>query len=423
MVWYSQHMAKIFFFLFLILMPLAGNAAGEAGLFLNPASGAFFVGSTFDVSLVLDTKGIAVNTLEIDLEFPANKIQLVNPSVGQSIVQLWPAPPTFSNREGRMYFVGGIPSPGINTSDGVVLTLSFRVIAPGKGQISFGDKTSVLANDGKGTNILGKTRPAFFTFSIPPPQGPVISSPTHPDEESWYQNPNPLFIWQASEFGKAYSYAIDQNPAGFPDTIREGLETTASFENLENGIWYFHLREQAGSVWGGISHYAVHIDHQAPAVFTMHVTPGIRTSDRNPVFRFFTTDALSGFDHFAMKIIPLSVKEIQESFFFEVISPWQAPHFEPGRYQVVIRAFDKAGNTRDEVVAMNIVNVFTQFLSTEGIDLIFVLLSWPTVFSSVSIILLFLLFILFLFWHTHRHHLRHAFKDDIKKIFRLLSLS
>ncbi len=72
-----------------------------AGLFLNPASGSFLVGSTFDLSIVLDTKAQPVNTVEIELLFPPEKLQVSNPPVGQSIIQLWPAPPVFSNRQGH----------------------------------------------------------------------------------------------------------------------------------------------------------------------------------------------------------------------------------------------------------------------------------------------------------------------------------
>lgn len=234
-----------------VLAPFFANAAGQAGLFLNPASGSFLVGSTFDLSIVLDTKSEAVNTVEIELLFPPDKLQLTNPSVGKSIIQLWPAPPIFSNREGKIYFVGGIPSPGIVTSRGIVLTFTFRVVGPGEGQIKFGERTKVLANDGKGTDILGQKGAAFFRFSVPPPLGPEIFSPTHPDQERWYKDPNPVFVWQRGQFSDGFSYALDKDPAGFPNTELDGKDATKSYENLENGLWYFHLRERAGGVWGG----------------------------------------------------------------------------------------------------------------------------------------------------------------------------
>lgn len=392
------------------------NSAGKAALFLSPATGTFLVGSTFDLSIVLDTKGAPVNTLEVELEFPADKIQIANPSIGRSVVQVWAAPPTFSNREGGVYFVGGVPSPGIVTSDGVVLTLTFRVIAPGDGEIRFGKRTSVLANDGKGTDILGQKPPAFFKFIVPPPQGPEISSPTHPDQERWYRDPNPVFAWSASSFADGYSYSIDDNPNGFPDTIVEGGDTTVSLQNVKNGISYFHLRARAGGVWGGVSHYVVKIDDQSPAGFKLNVSPSKRTTNHSPVFRFFTTDSLSGLDHFKIKIIPLSEKVINESFFFEVTSPYQAPRFDSGRYQVIVRAIDKAGNGKDASVTMHIIGASLRFITPEGINLSIFFLSWMMIINFMLLVLFIFAIVLFLIWRHNKYHLGQAFKKDIKSI-------
>lgn len=402
-----------------LLLPFfSANSAGGAGLFLSPASGTFLVGGTFDVSVILDTKGVAVNTVEVELSFPPDKLQIASPSVGKSLIELLPAPPVFSNREGKIYFVGGIPSPGIVTSQGVVLTLTFRVVSPGNAEIRFGEKTSVLANDGRGTDILGQNPSVFYRLSIPPPQGPIISSPTHPDQERWYRDPHPLFVWQKSEYADGYSFGIDKDPAGFPDATIDGTVSTAQFQSRESGIWYFHLRERAGGVWGGVSHYTVKIDIEPPAEFRVNVSPARRTTNKNPIFRFFTTDALSGFDHFEMKLIPLSNGNVSDALFFEVISPYQAINLPNGRYQAIVRALDRAGNTRDEGVSMNIVGSFTQIFSPEGIDLIIVFVPWFRALLILILLLVIVFVLLILFWIHHRHHLRHAFWEDFARWFR-----
>ncbi len=398
------------FLIAVIVMPVV-VAAQAGGLFLNPASGSFFVGSTFDLSIVLDTKGVAVNTVEIELLFPPDKLQVATPSVGQSIIQLWPAPPTFSNREGRIYFVGGIPSPGIVTSQGVVLTLTFRVIAPGDGNIRFGEATSILANDGQGTNIIGTTAPAFLKFSVPPPQGPAIYSPTHPDQEKWYRDPNPTFVWDKSKFADGYSYAMDTDPSGFADTTIESAEATASFEDLSSGFWYFHLRERAGGVWGGISHYLVKIDRDLPADFQLDISPRVRTTNRNPIIRFFSTDSLSGLDHFAMKIIPLTGNQAEsEALLFEVTSPYQAPGLDSGRYQVLVRAFDQAGNTRDASTLLTILGPGSEVFSPEGLNLFggLVFISWPLAMFIGGLLLFFIVLLVVLLWRRHHHHVTTA---------------
>jgi len=418
---FKNKLIYLVFFAFIagsiLLLPLKIFSAPQAALFLNPGSGAFLVGSTFNLSVVLDTKGNSINTAEIEIMFPPDKVQLASPSVGLSIIQLWPAPPSFSNKKGQVYFVGGIPSPGIITSDGVVLTLTFRVVAPGDAEIKFGGRTSILANDGRGTDILGQKPSAFFKFLIPPPQGPAIASPTHPDQERWYKDNNPTFFWSSGAFANAFSYSIDRDSSGVPDTVSEGTDSIASFNNLDNGIWYFHLRAGSDNTWGGVSHYVVKIDSQPPAAFTINVSPGKRTTNRSPIFRFFSTDSLSGLSHFEMKMINLSQGAAAEALFFEVASPYQAVNIEPSRYQIIDRAYDNAGNYRDESVTMTIVGAFSQFINPEGIDLIVFFLPWGLLVDVLFLILAILLIIIFLIWGKHQHHLKHAFIEDIKRFF------
>lgn len=393
------------------------RVAEAATLRLSPGSGSFLVGSSFDLSIVLDTKNQPVNFIETELFFPPDKLQLSSPSVGRSIIQLWPAPPVFSNVEGRAYFAGGSPAPGINVSEGLVLTLSFRVISAGEAEIRFGDKTSVLAHDGMGTEVLTQRSSAFFRFSFPPPLGPVISSPTHTDQEKWYRDNNPIFVWAKSPGAEEYSFKIDRDPAGVPDTTPNSEDSTASFSDLDNGIWYFHLREKARGVWGEVSRYAVRIDNEPPAQFQINISPSARTTNPNPIFRFFTTDALSGLSHWEMKIIPLSPGETVQALFFEVNSPYQAIDLEPGRYHIAVRAVDKAGNTRDETAPLTILGKYSWFIDSEGVDLYFAFLSWRRVVLGAGLILL-ILFVVFLrLWTRQRRYIKYALREDIGKFF------
>lgn len=409
--------------LFALLFLGGAGVANAAALRLNPGIGSVLVGGTFDLSVILDTKGVSVNFLEVELFFPSDKLQLASPSVGKSIIQFWPTPPVFSNQEGRVYFAGGAPSPGINVSDGLVLTLTFRAISAGEGEIRFGGKTSVLANDGAGTELLNQKSSSFLKISFPPPLGPAITSPTHSDQERWYKENNAIFIWRKSVSGEAYSFAIDRDPAGVPDTVAEGTDATVSFADLESGIWYFHLREKANGVWGGASAYTVKIDNEPLASFRINVSPGARTSNRSPILRFFTTDALAGLDHWEMKIIRLSSQEAAQALFFEVSSPYQAVNLESGRHQIVVRAFDQAKNARDETTVVTILGAGSWFFDSEGVDLYFMFLPWRFVALAAGAAFIIFLFAVARLWFRHRHHVRHAFREDIQKLFGFIKKS
>jgi len=372
------------------------------------------MGSTFDVSVIINTQGEAVNTIEVELKFPADKLQIANPSLGKSIVQLWPSPPVFDNRSGKIYFIGGIPTPGITTSEGIVQTFTFRVVSPGQAHISFGENTSVLANDGQGTDVLKQTSPAAFSLILPPAQGPEIFSPTHPEQGTWYNSPDPLFKWTSVTQSQGFSYSINQDANSAPDTELDTLDAEASITGLESGIWYFHVREKAGGSWGGVSHFAVNIDALSPAAFGVNVSPSPRTSNKSPILRFFTTDSLSGFDHFELKLVSLKDGPTDTTFFFEVASPYQLSALKAGRYEVIVRAYDIAGNFIDETATLNILSTALQFITPEGVDFILFFAPWDIVLPLMLLLILITFGFVVVAWRRHKHHLGEALKEHAK---------
>ena len=100
------------------------------------------------------------------------------------------------------------------------------------------------------------------------PPAPVISSPTHPDENTWYSNNDPSFTWAtpSDTSGIAcYSYTLDHSATTTPDTTCDTTGNSKSYTDIADGIWYFHVRakDNAGN-WGGADHYRVKIDTTNP---------------------------------------------------------------------------------------------------------------------------------------------------------------
>ena len=94
-----------------------------------------------------------------------------------------------------------------------------------------------------------------------------LTSSTHPDESLWYANDSPQFAWTTAVPGSAsgYSCIIDHDPATIPPAVVSQTGSAASFSDVADGVWYFHVRarDTAGS-WGHASHYAVRIDLTPP---------------------------------------------------------------------------------------------------------------------------------------------------------------
>jgi len=378
------------------------KAAG-ASLYLSPNSGTFYVGSTFDVSIFVNTGGEDINAVQTDLKFDPKKLQIASPTAGKSFISVWISQPTYSNIYGTAFFQGGIPSPGINTSAGLISTITFRAIAPGETTIYFLDSSRVLLDDGKGTNVLTSMGRGVYTLSIPPPEGPKVFSPTHPDQNKWYKNPNPTFSWEKEEGVTDFSYSLDFDSQGVPDNIPEGDFTSISFTDLKDGIWYFHIKAKKAGIWGGTSHYLVQLDSTPPASFTLGVEPSIKTSVSQPIISSITTDALSGFDHFEVKIIDISPdrEEKEVAFFVEVVSPYKLPALEPGQYMIVVKAFDKAGNWRNESVKIEIIPKGIR-LTGKGIWFWGIFIPWWLIIIILILISLLIIGLLILWWRTYR---------------------
>jgi len=389
------------------------RAAG-ASLYLSPNSGTFYIGSTFDVSIFVNTGGENVNAVQVDLKFDPKKLQIASPTAGKSFISVWVSQPTYSNIQGTASFQGGMPSPGINTSAGLVSTITFRAISPGETTILFLDSSRVLLDDGKGTNILSSKARGVYTLRIPPPEGPKIFSATHPDQNKWYKNNNPTFSWEKEEGVTDFSFSLDFDSQGIPDSVSEGGQTSISFTDLEDGIWYFHVKAKKAEVWGGTSHYLVQIDSTPPASFQLEVSPSLETSLSQPVISFITTDALSGFDHFEIKVIDITPghEDREISFFIEAASPYKLPVLEVGKYMVIVRAFDNAGNWRDESVKIEIIPEGIG-LTREGIYFFEIFLSWWLIILIIILGLALITLLLIRWWKKQKE-----FQEGVKRKLR-----
>jgi hypothetical protein len=408
----------LIFFFFLVIVLLPEKAKG-AVLSVSPSSGSFEVGSLLEISLFLDTQGETINALAVDLSFPPEKLQLVSPSLGQSIIGVWTTPPTFNNQTGKVFLQGVIPN-GINVEKALITKLTFRIKAPGQAIIRFLDGSRVLLHDGKGTDALRNTINGVFNFSPPPPAGPIVSSPTHPDPSLWYPNSTVSLTWALEDEVEGYSYVLNKEFFSNPDDISEGKENFIAYNNLADGEYYFHIKALKNGRWGGVTHFGIKIDTTPPADFPIRVIPGARTTRKNPVLEFATTDLHSGLSHYELKVIPLKAgTSFDQYLFIEVQSPYILS-LDFGSYDVIIRAYDKSGNFRDVTKRLTIVNAVFRVLSDKGVEVgsnFIIPWLWFWIFAA------FLLFLLIYGawrvsrWHrlVHQRHLEKDLPSYIKE--------
>lgn len=353
-MWYTDPMtflsrplvfASLLVALLVFVVHPAPTYAANASLKMSPNGGKFEVGGVFDVSLVLDTGGEAVNTIKAELTFPAQQLQVINPAASTSFITIWAVSPTYSNVDGTVSLQGGLPSPGIKTSSGVISTITFRVIAPGRASLRYKGSSLVLRNDGQGTNILTSTSGADFVLSIPPPAGPIVTSPTHPDLNQWYNDRQVQFSWEPVANAVGYSFIFDQNAKTNPGEVVNITQTSTQVQSTADGLWYFHIKAKT-DLWGGTTHYPVKIDTTPPAAFTPKFDKGTLTPEDVGTLTFLTTDGASGIDRYEVKqVTKKSVSGTSDTLFVEANSPYLVSKLPEGEYDFIVRAIDRAGNT------------------------------------------------------------------------------
>ena len=344
----------VFSFAFLIL---SFGKAEAASLYFSPSSGSYNIGQTFSVGVYVSSPDQAMNAASGVITFPQDKIEVTSLSKTGTIFNLWVQEPIFSNSAGTITFEGIVLNPGFTGSAGKLIDISFKTKSAGSATLSF-SSGSVLANDGKGTNILTGVGSANFTISpkeIPPPptgtpSAPEITSSTHPDSEKWYSNNAPEFTWKLPQDIIGVSFLLHQRPIADPGPISDGQMESKKFENVEDGIWYFHIKFQNQKGWSQISHYKIQIDTKPPLPFEIKVKEGNETTNPQPNLFFEAKDETSGVDYYEVKIDQQEPLKIAEK-------EYKLPIQSLGKHTIIIKAVDLAGNYTLAMTEINILPI------------------------------------------------------------------
>ena len=348
----------VFCFVWFSVLPVR---AQTATLYLLPSTGNYTVGTTFSVVVKVSSGGVPINAAEGSLIFNTEELNVVSLSKSGSIFTLWTTEPTFSNSAGTIEFGGGTPT-SFTGAAGTIVTITFKAKKSASANVNF-LSGSVLAADGKGTNVLANMAGGTYTLKpgivtppaeevppeeyVPPPTvgapaAPVIFSLTNSNPDKWYSNNDPEFNWKLPSDATGVSLLLHKSPTANPGPVSDGLMESKKYDDVEDGIWYFHIKFRNQYGWGAITHRKVLIDTQAPKPFAIKVDNEGDPTNPSPILHFDTTDALSGIEYYEVKIgeaepVPITTAYLKEN-------PYQMPSQAPGKHTVLVKASDAADN-------------------------------------------------------------------------------
>lgn len=436
---------------------LMNTIAYAADLSLSPSTGTYSAGQTFTVNVRALPKGDSINAVEATMSFDSSVLSVVSVSKNGSAFSLWTTEPTFSNPNGTIQFGGGSPTPF--TADSNLVSITFRAVKEGSSAVSFSN-SSVLAADGRGTDVLGSAVTANYTVSAntttpeptptptptpepaaededseqaiifgDPPRAPEIGSQTFLDPEVWYNIKTGTFSWTLPFDITAVAVEVTTNPENKPQDNKDAVNDppTEDFsineENVIDGEQYVSIvfKNQVG--WGAVLNRKLRIDTTPPEPFIVNVRAG-NNENSFPLLNFEAQDGTSGVDYYELTIADKEPFRVTPD---EAKLGYLLRELEDGTYTVKVVAVDKAGNKRESSAAVLITAGWVK-----PIEVVEEVSFWDFL-TAVNLFIFFLLVVIALLigylwyltktWHEKEEKLRREtreIQDQMEKIFSAL---
>lgn len=102
-----------------------------------------------------------INAVQTDLGFDPEKLEVVEISTEDSFANIF-IQKEISNETGYARLTGGLPNPGFFADKGTFGTVFFKGKNPGVVKVEFLPSSMVLANDGRGTNVIKELASASY---------------------------------------------------------------------------------------------------------------------------------------------------------------------------------------------------------------------------------------------------------------------
>jgi hypothetical protein len=145
---------------FTVMLFLA-DTAYAASLWLSPTSGTYGKNAMVKVNVGVDTAGEAINAVQANINYPADKLQFSSVSTSGSALTIFAEK---TGGGGVVRIAGGIPSPGI-TGSKFIAVVYFKVLADsGTATLTFTGDSSVLKNSDN-SEALSARGSSTFTLS------------------------------------------------------------------------------------------------------------------------------------------------------------------------------------------------------------------------------------------------------------------
>lgn len=140
----------------------------QVAQFMIPTKSSHPVGEVFPLKIELMNIPSSINVAQADLSYDPSIIEVVDLTTDGTFASFF-VQKEFNNDQGYVRISGGVPNPGYRAPSGLLATIYLKGIKPGAVELKYLESSLVLANDGRGTNLLSDypTIPLIITPKTP----------------------------------------------------------------------------------------------------------------------------------------------------------------------------------------------------------------------------------------------------------------
>lgn len=341
-------------------------AAGSAVMGFSQEQLTMQAGQTIDLLITIDPKGENLDTARSVFTFDPTLLKV------ESVLRVGSfdrgTPGNFIDNKNGQVSWGGFTLEGPVNSAGSFLKVSVSARQAGTTTVQLTDESKLISGGEEKINA-GKLGSTKITITEESPTEPglsvlTVNSTSHPQESGWYTQSNVDVDWvelKGDSEITAYYYAFDENSATDPNIYVAPTEKTRSFENVKDGIHYFHLKgiQKNGKTTKTV-HRRIQIDTEKPNPVAITVSHEQLIEGESLWMTFATTDDLSGVEQYKVAI--------NTSEFIPQESPLEITDLVPGTYFIRVAAIDRAGNVMNQGKSVRVYPQGTQLDRAEGFD-------------------------------------------------------
>lgn len=121
--------------------------------FIIPSQRQYRLGEVFPLKIELTGIKIPINTVQTDISYNPDRLNIVDISTQGSFATIF-IQKEINNSLGYARLTGGLPNPGFSSKTGIFGTIYFKGVSPGIAKVDFLPSSMILANNGRGSNVL-----------------------------------------------------------------------------------------------------------------------------------------------------------------------------------------------------------------------------------------------------------------------------